>query len=69
MKNKAGYTVYTVMTWGNPYTHEEHSRTCIPNLEGHKKCDWCGNNPKRLFKYDGDIHRFCNKICYKDYHY
>lgn len=73
----------TIREWGNPYTHEEHSRECIPNKptgetlmgkpltsEGHwvTSCNWCGQEPARLYRYDGDSHMFCNRECYLSYH-
>ena len=66
----------TVMTWGNPFTHEEHTRECIPNTDGRLECDYCENHPKRLFIYDGSYAwgkhraaRFCNKKCFKSYYW
>jgi len=61
----------TELTWGNPYTHEEHSRHCIGNNENMgylvRSCVWCGQSPNRLFRYDGDSRWFCNKECYNCY--
>lgn len=61
----------TIRTWGNPYTHEEHSRECHPNnpkTHWVMSCDWCGQKPRRLYRYDGDRHWFCNRDCYNSYH-
>ena len=74
----------TVLSWGNPYTHEEHTRECIPN-KAHRDspwgkaitkwgfpiidCGWCGSKPARLYRYDGDKHVFCNRSCYNSYHF
>ena len=59
------------MTWGNPYTHEEHSRTTYTSkdlLHGYGVCDWCGQVRFRLYQYDGRKGIFCAKDCYRSYH-
>jgi len=60
------------MEWGNPYSHEEHSRESLPKSEwiseGVDSCDWCGSEPRTLFKYDGTDGWFCNKDCWDAYH-
>lgn len=56
-----------LITWGSPYTHEEHSRESKTRMP-HESCDWCGQKPKTLFKYDGRRGWFCNKECYQSYH-
>ena len=62
------------MTWGNPYTHEEYSRTSY-NAEDIKgmstnECEWCGNTNAKggLFEYERTGHYFCSKDCFKAYH-
>ena len=60
----------TTMTWGNPYTHEEHSRTTYSKrdlLYGYGCCDWCGQIRYRLYSYDGHKGIYCNKDCYDSY--
>jgi len=58
----------TKRSWGNPYTHEEHERETMTNTTKAHRCDWCGQKPKRLYKYDNTRGWFCNKGCWKDYH-
>lgn len=64
--------------WGNPYTHEEHSRTTWTAIAWSNysyrpsimkfSCDWCGCEKQRLYSYDGDdMHKFCNKECKEAY--
>jgi len=58
--------------WGNPYTHEEHSKTtwAREDIRKDETCDWCGNRNRwdGLFSYDGDTHKFCSKGCARAYH-
>ncbi len=68
----------TRQEWGNPYTHEEHSRTCYARAEAPAdNCDWCGQKPKRLYNYDGwrvgtlghsRPAVYCNRQCHNAYH-
>ena len=69
----------TTITWGNPYTHEEHSRTTYTAkdfLYGSSEkvrrhgatCDWCGQVRGRVYAYDGGSKVFCNRNCYQDYY-
>lgn len=58
----------TTITWGNPYTHEEHTRTCYSAkdlLYGYGVCSWCGQIRTRLYTYNGSNKLVCNKECYK----
>jgi len=56
---------------GNPYTHEEHSRTSHAawELSGIHTCEWCGqrNGHKGLFEYDHTGKLFCSKQCFIAY--
>ena len=56
----------TKITWGNPYTHEEHSRESSP--ANGDTCDWCGQRKRTLYKYDNSRGWFCNKECHKAYY-
>lgn len=56
------------ISWGNPYTHEEHMRESYKNIDRLKGCAWCGNKPKTLYTYDNNKTLFCNKNCRHDYH-
>ena len=62
----------TKVEWGNPYTHEEHSRVSWSWEELHvdDTCNWCGNRNRYngLFSYNGDGELFCSKSCYETYH-
>ena len=61
----------TTREWGNPYTHEEHSRTTYTArdlLYGYATCDWCGQVRDRVNSYDGRPKVFCNRECYRDYY-
>lgn len=56
---------------GNPYTHEEHSRTVYGAkdlLYGYGVCDWCGQIRHRLFSYDGRRGIFCNQECFRAFY-
>lgn len=59
------------MEWGNPYTHEEYSRTsyCKDELFKDQTCEWCGhrNSYNGLFAYNGSEELFCSKECYRIY--
>jgi hypothetical protein len=69
------------ITWGNPYTHEEHKRTSYNKndlLHGYGVCNWCGNVKTTLYTYDvmpapnlmgQKVALFCGKECYKAYTY
>ena len=37
---------------GNPYTHEEHERETKANTDHKHDCEWCGQKPNRLYKYE-----------------
>jgi hypothetical protein len=58
--------------WGNPYTHEEHSRTswAAEELGEHETCEWCGNRNGHggLFQYNEMPKKFCCKDCYETYY-
>lgn len=56
------------LTWGRAYTHEEWSRESVTNADGRLSCDWCGQRPRVLFRYNGRKGLFCNKDCYESYH-
>lgn len=74
----------STLIWVNPFTHEEHTRECIANKPVRfsgtlsrpitstgdivRDCDWCGQKPARLYRYDGDKHSFCNRQCYTSFH-
>ena len=56
------------LTWGNPYTHEEHTRTCYSAKDlmyGYGICEWCGQIRHRLYTYDGSNKLVCHLECYK----
>jgi len=57
--------------WGNPYTHEEHSRTSYHwhELNDNTTCAWCGNRNgyNGLFEYDHSDKLFCSKECHNIY--
>lgn len=55
--------------WGNPYTHEEHSRESIPGREHPCGCDWCGQKRRVLFRYDRRKGWFCNLECHNSFHF
>mgnify|MGYP001581414318 CR=1 FL=1 len=58
------------ITTGNPYTHEERTRTSYGRkdlLYGYGVCDWCGQIKHRLYSYDGNQKIFCNRECYRSY--
>jgi len=58
----------TIITWGNPYTHKEHTRTCYSAkdlLYGYGVCEWCGQIRTRLYAYNGSKKLVCNKECYE----
>lgn len=58
--------------WGNPYTHEEYSRTTYSKKDLHPKetCHWCGNRNRfgGLFSYNCSPKKFCSKECHKIYY-
>lgn len=56
-----------LITKGNPYTHYEETRESKVN-HSQEECDWCGQKPKYLYKYNNRKGWFCNKGCYLDYH-
>lgn len=60
----------TVMTWGNPYTHEEHERITYAQREltAYNDCHWCGQRKARLYAYDRTDHIFCNRSCWNSYY-
>lgn len=61
----------TTITWGNPYTHEEHSRTTYTRkdfLYTDWACSWCGQRKPRLYGYDGRPRIFCDKQCYQAFY-
>uniref|UniRef100_A0A6M3JXK5 Uncharacterized protein n=1 Tax=viral metagenome TaxID=1070528 RepID=A0A6M3JXK5_9ZZZZ len=52
---------------GNPYTHSESERT---SKAGHgQECDWCGQKPEVLYRYNRGRGWFCNLSCWKCYNY
>lgn len=57
--------------WGNPYNHEEHSRTSYNknDLDQFETCAWCGERNRRngLFSYDKHDEKFCSKECFTVY--
>lgn len=65
--------------WGNPFTHEEHSRTTyskedldqeiLPFKKPRQTCAWCGqrNRFDGLFEYDNSGVLVCSKVCHKTY--
>ena len=53
---------------GNPYTHQEEKRASKPNYMPLQECDWCGQTPKYLNKYNDSKDLFCNKGCWIEYH-
>lgn len=57
--------------WGNPYTHEQHSRTSYHRneLNWQTTCEWCGtlNGHGGLFEYDKSGKLFCSKQCHNIY--
>ena len=58
--------------WGNPYTHEEHSRTSYSkkDLGVRENCEWCGqlNRHGGLFEYNNSGKLFCSKGCHDTYY-
>ena len=65
--------------WGNPYTHEEHSRTSYSkeDMKCHNfppysagTCEWCGqlNRHGGLFEYNDSGKLFCSKSCHDTYY-
>lgn len=58
----------SILSWGNPYTHEEYTRECVSNRIDKDQCPWCGNKPDRLYKYNNNPGYFCNIKCYKAYY-
>ena len=68
--------------WGNPYTHEEHSRTSYSKEDillnrvstrcfgREKNCEWCGqlNRHGGLFEYNDSGKLFCSKSCHDTYY-
>ena len=67
--------------WGNPYTHETHSRASfssddlatnnVPSFYfgKEKTCEWCGNLNRTggLFEYNNSGKLFCSKGCHRSY--
>jgi len=57
---------------GNPFTHHEEKRESMPTKTPWcatlLKCDWCGQSPKALYKYNDSKGWFCNKECHNSYH-
>lgn len=62
----------------NPFARTEVKRTCLANRARRLPCDWCGQQPDRLYKYgtesDGgrfygwNKGQFCNIGCHDAYH-
>jgi len=61
------------IVWGNPFTHEEHSRISYSthDLALSNNCAWCGgrNGHGGLFQYEGFEEFFCCKSCFITYHH
>ena len=61
---------------GNPYTHEEHSRTSYSKEDietgvcSATDCAWCGglNQYDGLFEYNESGQVFCSKSCHDSYY-
>ena len=51
---------------GNPFTHFEEKRESKVNYSK-EYCDWCGGQPKYLFKYTNTKGWFCNKGCWMEF--
>ena len=62
----------------DPFARTELKRACVANATRKLECTWCGNTPKRLYKYGTDSDggrfygwekgQFCNVGCRDAYH-
>jgi len=64
---KKGRHKMAIITKGNPFTHPEEKRESWVNIGDSYSCNWCGQSPKTLYKYNDTRGWFCNKKCWNGY--
>src|SRR4029077_18270418 len=64
----------------DPFARGGYARETVGNESGHDKCAWCGQSPKRLYRYTWEhddrtsapdfrgAKLFCNIGCHDSYH-